>query len=50
MAAQSLESLSESIFAGYKIGNELLIINAALTFGLLFLFSSQKEDLKKGNS
>jgi len=50
MAAQSLQSLSESIFAGYKIGNELLIINAALTFGLLFLFSSQKEDLKKGNS
>jgi Na+/proline symporter len=36
-------SLSQSIFAGYKIGIELLIINAALTFGLLYLFSSKSQ-------
>lgn len=38
---QSILQLSESIFGGYKIGIELLIINAALTFGLLFLFSKK---------
>jgi Na+/proline symporter len=34
-----LQQLSESIFGGYKIGVELLIINAAITFLLLFLTS-----------
>ncbi|MES2478991.1 MAG: sodium:solute symporter [Bacteroidota bacterium] len=38
---QRILQLSESIFGGYKIGIELLIINAALTFGLLFLFSKK---------
>lgn len=37
------QALSQQIFHGYKIGNELLIINAVLTFGLLFLCSSRKE-------
>ncbi len=41
---QSLQSLSHSIFGNYKIGVELLIINAAFTFGLLY-FSSKKETL-----
>jgi hypothetical protein len=39
--AESILGLSESIFHGYRIGNELLIINAALTFGILFLCSGQ---------
>jgi Na+/proline symporter len=39
-----LSDLSKRIFNGYKIGIELLIINAALTFGLLFLFSSKKKE------
>ena len=36
---QSLEHLSKSIFGNYKIGVELLIINAAITFVLLLIFS-----------
>ncbi|MCC6186272.1 MAG: sodium:solute symporter [Chitinophagaceae bacterium] len=40
--SNAILSLSKSIFNGYKIGIELLIINAALTFGLLFLFSKKK--------
>ena len=33
-----LKGLSESIFHGYKIGNELILINGILTFaGLLFI-------------
>jgi Na+/proline symporter len=36
---QSLKHLSESIFGGYKIGVELLIINAAITFVLLWAAS-----------
>lgn len=35
----SLQQLSESIFGGYKIGVELLIVNAAITFILLFAAS-----------
>lgn len=34
--------LSDTVFKGYKIGIELLIINASLTFGLLFLCSSRR--------
>ena len=34
-------ALSESLFHGYKIGIELLIINAGLTFVLLYLFSQK---------
>jgi Na+/proline symporter len=38
--ATSLNALSESIFHGYKIGVELLIVNALITFSLLYLFAS----------
>lgn len=37
----SLASMSKSIFGDYKIGVELLIINAAITFSLLFIFSKK---------
>jgi hypothetical protein len=40
-ASQRMLDCSAGLFHGYKIGNELLIINAALTFILLFLFSSR---------
>ena len=39
-----LQSVSESIFSGYKIGNELILINGILTFMGLLLIS------KKGGS
>jgi Na+/proline symporter len=39
-----LQQLSESIFSGYKIGNELILINGILTFlGLLAISTNQKE-------
>lgn len=41
-SATSLTTLSEQIFGGYKIGVELLIINAAFTFLLLLLFAQKK--------
>jgi Na+/proline symporter len=41
----TLTHLSASIFGGYKIGVELLIVNAALTFLFLFIFS--KKSLSK---
>jgi Na+/proline symporter len=40
--AATLTALSEQIFGGYKIGVELLIINAAFTFLLLLLFARKK--------
>lgn len=40
--AASLTSLSESVFHGYKIGVELLIINAVFTFFLLLLFAQKR--------
>jgi Na+/proline symporter len=43
--AASLSSLSESIFHGYKIGVELLIINAIITFLLLLTFAEKKNKL-----
>ncbi len=39
--AASLEHLSKGIFGSYKIGVELLIINAAITFVLLLVFSKK---------
>lgn len=39
LTAANLEALSKSIFGGYKIGVELLILNAAITFLLLFVTS-----------
>lgn len=34
-----LQSISESIFSGYKIGNELILINGLLTFAGLWMIS-----------
>jgi hypothetical protein len=43
--SMGLQSISESIFGGYKIGNELILINGIFTFlGLLFI--SKKGDSK----
>jgi len=39
--ASELTAFSDSIFHGYKIGVELLIINAAITFILLFFMSGK---------
>ncbi len=39
--ASTLTSLSSTIFGGYKIGIELLIINGLITFLLLFFFSKK---------
>lgn len=41
--ATSLNALSSSLFNGYKIGVELLIINAAFTFLLLLLFAEKNK-------
>ncbi len=42
-----LDSLSTSIFHGYKIGNELILINGILTFiGLWFISKETKATLK----
>jgi hypothetical protein len=38
-----LKSFSESIFNGYKIGNELILINGIFTFFGLF-FISKRDD------
>jgi hypothetical protein len=46
--AANLQHLSESMFGGYKIGVELLIINAAITFILLFV-TSHKPTGKESN-
>ncbi len=40
-SAASLKSLSEGIFGQYKIGVELLIVNAAITYVLLFACSKK---------
>ncbi|MBK6635533.1 MAG: sodium:solute symporter [Chitinophagaceae bacterium] len=42
-----LRSLSESIFHGYKIGNELILINGLFTFAGLLLIS--KKEYNKAN-
>ncbi|GBL35416.1 hypothetical protein EMGBS15_10110 [Filimonas sp.] len=39
--AEQLSSLSASIFGGYKIGIELLVINGLVTFLLLVIFSKK---------
>lgn len=38
-----LKNLSESIFSGYKIGNELILINGLFTFAGLYLISKKGE-------
>lgn len=42
-AAQQLSTLSETIFGGYKIGVELLILNGLITFVMLYAFSRKGE-------
>lgn len=43
-----LQSISESIFNGYKIGNELILINGALTFlGLLMISKKSVVQIKE---
>jgi hypothetical protein len=37
-----LKSLSENIFHGYKIGNELILINGLFTFAGLMLISKKE--------
>lgn len=37
-----LSSISESLFHGYKIGNELILINGILTFAGLWMISQKK--------
>jgi Na+/proline symporter len=44
-SATALNALSEKLFHGYKIGVELLIINASITFLLLRLFAVKKNQL-----
>ena len=39
-----LQNLSESIFHGYKIGNELILINGILTFLGLWFISKKSSD------
>lgn len=43
--AEQLTSLSATIFGGYKIGIELLVINGLITFCLLLLFSKKKNTI-----
>jgi Na+/proline symporter len=46
-----MNAISESIFSGYKIGNELILINGIITFAGLYLISSkaQKEAVQSIN-
>ena len=42
-----LKSISETVFKGYKIGNELILINGIFTFtGLFFISKKNKNELK----
>jgi len=42
-----LKSISDTIFSGYKIGNELILINGIFTFtGLFFISKRNKNELK----
>jgi Na+/proline symporter len=40
-----LKNISDSIFNGYKIGNELILINGIFTFAGLWLISKRKDPL-----
>ncbi len=42
-----LNSISKTIFSGYKIGNELILINGILTFILLNLIANKKVVVEK---
>ena len=46
----TLKSVSESLFHGYKIGIELLIINGFLTWLFLMLFSKKNQIVPQANS
>lgn len=41
-----LQSLSDSLFQGYKIGNELILINGLLTFAGLWMISAPEKKAK----
>lgn len=41
--AETLSRISATIFDGYKIGIELLLLNGLITFALLWLFSERKQ-------
>ena len=43
-----LENLSASLFYGYKIGNELILINGILTFFGLFMISNKSTGTRLG--
>ncbi|MCX8020928.1 MAG: sodium:solute symporter [Chitinophagaceae bacterium] len=43
-----IEKISQALFGGYKIGNELILINGIITFAGLWLISS-KQQTKQGN-
>jgi len=46
-----LKQLSDTIFHGYKIGNELILINGLFTFvGLYFISSKKSTNLLPANS
>jgi Na+/proline symporter len=44
--ATQMKTLSESLFGGYKIGVELLIINAAITFLMLSLMANRNQQTR----
>ena len=41
-----LQNLSDSVFNGYKIGNELILINGLLTFAGLWMISTPAKTAK----
>jgi hypothetical protein len=44
-----LQTNSTSLFNGYVFGHELLLLNGSITFGLLFIRSTQSADAIKNN-
>jgi Na+/proline symporter len=40
-----LKGFSEALFGGYKIGNELILINGILTFAGLFMISAKQDQI-----
>ena len=44
-----LQTNSVNLFHGYVFGHELLLLNGSITFGLLFIRSTQSADAIKNN-
>ncbi|HOZ87937.1 MAG TPA: hypothetical protein PL029_09270, partial [Bacteroidia bacterium] len=42
-----LQQFSESVFRGYKIGNELIVINGIFTFAGLYLISNKSDESRQ---